>query len=109
MARGAIPRPRARHSHARKTASSSTSAAIALGRPPLSIPLMTQSITASGGFRDTEQVGEIFKEHSDVRHRTLANELLVHVRLPGEALDIRIAAHFDESLSALVVHVPETL
>ena len=109
MARGAIPIPRERQSQTRTRASTTTRAAISRGRVPLSTPLTIQSITGSGGFRDAEQMGEIFEEHADVGHRALPNELLVHVRLPGETLHVGVSTHFDETLAPLIVDVPETL
>ena len=44
-----------------------------------------------------------------MRHRLAADESLVHVRLPGEALHIGIVAHLHEALAAFVAAIPEVL
>lgn len=109
-ARGAMPMPRVCQSQTRTIASTTTSPAINLGSVPLSIAAAMTSISrGSGRFGDAEQVGEILEEHPQVSHRTLTHKLLMHVRLPGEALHVGVSTHFHEPLAALVVDVPKTL
>ncbi len=52
---------------------------------------------------------KVLEEDPDMRDRLGAKQFLVHVGLPGQPLDVRIAADADEALPAPVVRVPHLL
>ena len=58
---------------------------------------------------ETDEMCQILEEDPDVGGRLRADQFLVHVGFPGQALHVRVAADLDELLAALVVRVPVVL
>ena len=58
---------------------------------------------------DARQVRKVFDENFDMRDWLGPHEFFVHVRLPGERLNVLVGAHTDKALAALIVAVPKVL
>src|SRR6056297_3373133 len=57
----------------------------------------------------SEQVRHILDEDTDMSDWIGSDQALIHIRFPGQALDVRIVTDIHKTLSAFVIAIPEML